>query len=109
MGRVWGSLNLSLLLSHYLELPEWRLIEINVRAKLNGRKSDIAYLRRTFFKPIFARDLCLAVVSNTGMYKIIMQIWKFYLFIAARNAVMFKRRNIFVIKTRYGFFIRYVL
>jgi len=45
-----------------------------VRAKLNGRKSDIAYLRRTFFKPVFARDLCLAVVSNTGMYKIIMQI-----------------------------------
>jgi len=58
-----------------------------VRAKLNGRKSDIAYLRRTFFKLVFARDLCLAVVSHTGMYKIITQTGKFYLFIAARNAV----------------------
>jgi len=54
-----------------------------VRAKLNGRKSDIAYLRRTFFKPVFVRDLCLAVVSHTGMYKIITQIEKFYLFITA--------------------------
>jgi len=69
-GKSLDSLNLSLLLSHYLELPEWRLIEINVRAKLNERKSDIAYLRRTFFKPVFDRDLCLAVVSQTKSHKI---------------------------------------
>lgn len=49
-GRVSESLNLSLLLSHYLELSEWTLIEINMKAKLNEREPDIVYLRRMFVK-----------------------------------------------------------